>query len=123
MASRGKQGNRNSQGDFMLVDEEGREDIDFPPNDEYMERMGKQNLENLKDQEDEEPIEKDIEELKVSANKIISEGGEGSTKVQISFVLNGLIDALNGEDTGGFGTKKEEAAILTELVDLYKNAA
>ena len=31
MASRGKQGNRNSQGDFMLVDEEGREDIDFPP--------------------------------------------------------------------------------------------
>jgi hypothetical protein len=68
---------------------------------------------------DEEPVE--IEGLIKASNKIIAEDGENSSKEEISFVLHGLINVLNGEDSGGFGTKKEEVDTLTKLMDIFKN--
>jgi hypothetical protein len=56
----GQQGNRNGNGDFRYIDEEGRDDLEHPPTDEYMEWIGKKNLKNLEDQEkkDQNKLEK-----------------------------------------------------------------
>ena len=70
--------------------------------------------------EDEEENQKDIEGLIEASNKIIAENGENSSKEEISSVLHGIINVLNGKDTGGLGTRKEEMDIFRQLTDIFK---